>query len=189
MKNINAIFGAALLASVAALPAWGQNINVTGSITAAGQISGGGSTTNDNACTGCIGELIQQTSFVTSAPLLVTSVPAIATQVLLTAGDWDCGASAQLIPNSVTSVTLFSAWTSTANASAPPPLPTITTTNLNPSFVGIMTAALVSPTWALGVPRVRYSLSASTSVYLLVDATFTASSATGAGVVQCRRAR
>lgn len=190
MKTRNLLFGATLLAGVAAFsPAFGQNMNITGNLTVGGTISGGGTTTNDSACTGCIGEYISQTSFVTSAPSLVTTVPAIVTQVLLTAGDWSCYGNVSLTPGPTASVTVFSAWSSTTNAAGVPQTPSTTNGNLNPSFVAMQAAAVVSPLWSLGVGTMRYSLSASTSVYLLANATFSAGGLGAVGTQACRRMR
>ena len=141
----------------------------------------------DQAAAATAGNPAANTSIVTSAPLLTTTVPNIVTQVLLSAGDWDCGGMAAPVGTASTSYTLFSAWTSTAAIGSAAPIPTVTAgAALNPSFSGIQTAAIVSPTWSLSVPRVRYSLSAATSVYLMADATFTLSASSVAGAMQCR---
>lgn len=205
MKKFNIVFGAALLASVAILPAVGQNLSITGTLSAGG-LSATGSATNDSACTGCIGEfftgrtdlLANQTAtgvtnaVVTSAPVLVTTVVANLTQVLLTAGDWECRAQMELGTVNVgtaTAATQLSAWTSTANQTALAPVPTTNAFPVNPSFVSLQAASVSSPNWALGVPPVRYSLAASTSVFLNAVAVFSAGTPTGLGALQCRRVR
>lgn len=168
-------------------------IPVTGSdwqlqIYAPGQYPG--TTSADNAPAGSLGEFIAQNSGVTSAPLLTTQVPSIVTQVLLTAGDWDCRGMAALTPNPTANPTIFSAWTSTAGVGASPPIPTVGAgTGNNPSFVSLQTAAVTSPTWALAPALARYSLSASTSIFLMADATFGAGTTGAVGNLGCRRAR
>ncbi len=167
-----------------------------------------GTTTNDLAVAGSIGEyvvgrtdaLALQTAtasvtaggnVVTSAPLLTTNIPSNLTQLLLTAGDWDCRGQSQLGVSGSASATVFSAWTSTAVASSAPPIPSNLQDGVptNPSFVALQAAAVVSPLWALGVPSVRYSLAASTSIYLNTMATFSAGTMTGMGNLACRRVR
>ena len=144
-----------------------------------------GTSTNDNACAGCIGEVIQQTSIVTSAPLLVTTVPATVTQVLLTAGDWDCRATAQYID--VTSAgTQFAAWTSTTSLT----YPTIGINAVNNlSMAAIQTASITSPAWVLSLAPLRISLAASTSVFLTAADVHSSGNTSAAGFLQCRRAR
>jgi len=191
MNHLKRLLG--LLAGVVAfavMPASAQNLNITGTITAGG-MSITGSATNDNACTGCVGEVAQQTSLVTSAPPLVSTVPAIVTQVLLSAGDWDCRGAVGLATVNVgtaTAATLFSGWTSTNNGSGGTPQPSLVNTP-NQSFTQIQVASVSSPAWSLSTGSMRYSLSAATSVYLLANATFSAGTPTGVGQIQCRRMR
>ena len=72
MKNLKTLLGRVLLAGAlafAGLPAFGQNLDLPGNIiaggaiTATGQIIGAGTATNDNACTGCIGEFVSAHGF------------------------------------------------------------------------------------------------------------------------------
>lgn len=165
-----------------------------------------GTTTNDNACTGCVGEfftgrtdlLANQTAttvtnaVVTSAPVPVTTVVYNVTQVLLTPGDWECRGQAQLGTVGVgtsTAATVFAAWTSTANQTNAAPISYTNAFPTNPSFVSLQAASVSSPAWSLGIPPVRYSVAAATSVFLNAVATFSAGTPTGMGALQCRRVR
>lgn len=168
-----------------------------------------GTTTNDAAPVGSLGEYVYSLtgnaiqanttlpngtgagSVITSAPVLVTTVGANITQALLSAGDWDCRGDVTLGTvgaGTSTAATVFAAWTSTTNQST---LPTFnqTATPQNPSWVGIQAASVSSPLWSLSVPPARYSLAASTSVFLNAVATFSAGTPTGIGSLACRRVR
>jgi hypothetical protein len=207
MKRFHkSLLGAGLLLVAAIGSAFGQNINITGSLTAGGQISGGGSTTNDTACTGCIGEFISSRtdlaanasagvtlgSVVTSAPLLTTTVVANVTQVLLTAGDWDCrgDVALQVATGGGAAVTTFAAWTSNQNQTFAPPLNgTVQASVNNRSYVALQAASVTSPGWAIGPQVTRYSLAATTSIFLNTVATFSAGTVGAVGDLDCRRAR
>ena len=163
-----------------------------------------GTTTNDNAPAGSVGEFIfgitgpspgsapGANPTVTSAPAMVTTTAQTLTQVLLSPGDWDCRGQAQLAAvntGTATAATLFSAWTSTVQNVAGPTIGGNVTVPTNPSFVSIQAASVTSPTWSLGVNPTRYSFAASTSVYLVASATFSAGTPTGVGELGCRRVR
>lgn len=184
------------------VPVTGTNWIMT--LQGTGQILG--TTTNDNACTGCVGEfftgrtdlLANQTAttvtnaVVTSAPVPVSTVVLNVTQTLLTPGDWECRGQVQLGTVNVgtaTAATELVAWTSTSNQTSLAPVTYTNAFPTNPSTVALQTASLSSPAWALGLPPVRYSLAASTSVFLNAVATFSAGTPTMLGALQCRRVR
>lgn len=181
------------------IPTNGSNWQVV--IYAPGQYPG--TTTNDNAPAGSIGEFITSrtdvavnqsvtgaANVVTSAPLLTTTVPTNVTQALLTAGDWDCRGEVFMTPSPFSNPTQFASWTSTAAASAATPVPANTAGAVNNhSYVALQAAAVTSPNWALGVPLARYSLAASTSVFLNAVGVFGAGTIGVGGSLDCRRAR
>jgi hypothetical protein len=142
-----------------------------------------GTTIADNACAGCVGELI--TASLTSATQLVTTTQTNVISVSLTPGDWDCRGWVEPIPNTTTSVTQFAVWTSSTGATFPTP----GNGSFNPSLMAISTAAQTSPLWVLGTSPMRYSLSATTTVFLETVATFTASNLADIGTLACRRVR
>lgn len=143
-----------------------------------------GTTTNDNACVGCVGEVLIATG--TSAPLLTSTVPATVQSGTLTAGDWECRGSVNYV-SSGGAATVFSAWTSTT---APPAIPNPAVVNNNqPSWAGIQMASVTSPAWVLSPGVGRYSLAASTSIFLAAAATFSSGTPSASGDLQCRRVR
>jgi Bacteriophage T4 gp9/10-like protein len=160
-----------------------------------------GSSTGDNACTGCIGEFVSSITgpaasasaapvngaVTTSSPLLTTTAAANVTQVLLTPGDWDCRAEVTLAAQGSGAVTTFSAWTSTANQGS---IPNNTLGfSLNHSYASLQAASVTSPAWALTPQSTRYSFSSTTSVFLNAVATFSAGTVGATGDLDCRRAR
>lgn len=164
------------------VPLSGNNWIATSWIDGAGINTG--TNTNDNACAGCVGEVIQSTA--TSAPLLSTTVPATVQSTTITAGDWDCRGSVNYV-SSGGATTVFTVWTS---STAPPAIPNVSAVNNNqPSVQSIQTASIISPAWALTAGTMRYSVAAATSVFLAAAATFSTGTPSASGILQCRRAR
>lgn len=158
---------------------------------ASGQILG--TTTNDNACTGCVGEF--QSSAIASsfaaAVLLAPAAPQNVTQLLLTAGDWDCRGNVGGWPSFTTPVSAFAAWTSTASAADYAANSADNgSRNAMSAYSGILTATAIASqqTPQLLVGAARYSLAASTSVFLSTKATFSGTMS-AYGFLGCRRVR
>ena len=170
---------AVLAALLLAFPAAADGISTSG-IIVAGQVPG--TTTNDNATAGNVGELISSSVVSGSAVSLTTATPANITSVSLTAGDWDCAASAVRTFGATTSVTILKSSISTTTA-ADGSLATGT-------MVQRSTPAQVPVTdYAHVIPPTRLSLSATTPVFLVADDTFTVSTNKGYGILRCRRVR
>lgn len=167
----------------------GGNLSVTGSIapsTTAGIV---GTTTNDNANAGAVGEFIcaqvtnggSPTGCATnsSTPVSLSSnTPANVTSLSLSAGDWDCRGNV-LFNNGGTTVTTQSTGSINTTSATTNPLQFANysppnTAGLNPVFT---------------VPTVRESLSATTTVYLVVNNVFSTSTSAAYGRIDCRRAR
>ncbi len=139
-----------------------------------------GTTTNDNAATGYVGEYLSSGITVGAAVALTTDVAANITSISLTAGDWD-----------VSGVVFFasSGGTPTARVAA-----TNSTSATNPSdtsgrinYAGAFGSSYGSHSLPL-IPA-RYSLSATTTVYLIATSTFAAGTHTAWGLIQARRVR
>lgn len=146
-----------------------------------GQIPG--TTTNDNAMAGKVGEYIE--SIISSPISLSTSIQVNLTSISLTAGDWEVsgtvvfGGSAttvvtdQIIGLSKTTGTLPAAGTTAQSAFVPGATYTPFATNNPNIFVG--------PT--------RFSLSTTTPIYMVVFETFSISTATAFGQIRALRIR
>lgn len=142
-----------------------------------------GTATNDNACAGCVGEVISASVAQGSAVALTTATPANITNVSLTAGDWDCRGAIQRVFTGTTSYTLLQGGISGTSATLP----------TGPMGLDVKANAATVPGQAIGptstMSLVRNLLAATTSVFLVVQDTFTASTDSAYGGIVCRRAR
>jgi hypothetical protein len=137
-----------------------------------------GTTTNDNAAAGYIGEVITSNIAVGSAVSLSTGVSKDVTSISLTAGDWDVYGWVALNPAGSTTTQTFGCGISTTSA-------TLGTgqTKLNSLSVG------AGSTTQLPCATQRLSLSGTTTVYLVGLAGFAASTMSAYGYITARRAR
>lgn len=162
-----------------------QSINTTanitlGSITFSPTTSGiVGTTTNNDAAAGKVGEYVSS-SVAINAVSLSTATAANVTSISLTAGDWDVRGNIVYSPSGTTSITLMNGGISSTSATLP-------ATNL---YVGWAGSATVPP-GLLGFEQAqqRFSLSGTTTIYLVTSATFTVSTLTAGGTLTARRVR
>lgn len=140
-----------------------------------------GTTTNDNATAGNIGEIIEATLASGSATSLVTGTPKTVISVALTAGDWDVSGASYFNPAATTSITILKASISAT---------TNTEDNTPGRFAQLATAAQV-PNAGITVqaPISRISLAAPATIYLVANQVFTASTLTAYGYIRARRVR
>jgi hypothetical protein len=133
-----------------------------------------GTTTNDNAGAGKVGEIIS--SVITSgAPVTFsTTVTKDLTSIALTAGDWDVWGNYLLSDSTTAQCT---AWTNSASATLPDSSVRCTIAPL-----GASTAV------GMAVPYQRYSLSGNTTIYISANLTFSGSG-TVVGGIYARRVR
>lgn len=138
-----------------------------------------GTTTNDDAAAGDIGEYISSTVASASAVALTTSTAANVTSISLTAGDWDVSTQGYY----------------TVSVSASDIRVGISTTSATfPSFAaGAGSQSIISgpnfSTTALGNGPFRISLSGTTTVFMVVFATFGAGTVSAHGTIRARRVR
>lgn len=155
--------------------------------------NGLGTATNDNACTGCVGEFVsaELTSLTTGGVVLANATTLGITGLTISAGDWDCRARANLNTAATTTVSAFSAWTSSTSGGA-------WTLGAADSGAQVTLSGLMSPanaqaqsayTLKMGLEPVRYSVAAATSVFLNINAGFGTAAASGYGFLGCRRMR
>lgn len=143
-----------------------------------------GTSTNDDAVAGFVGEFVSAVLVSGSAISLTTATTAGITSISLTAGDWDVSAVVAFVTAATTSVTLQIGGISTTSATLPTTV----------SYGGLTQLALEAEvpgaaTAALPVPVTRISVASTTTVYLVASATFTVSTMTGYGGIMARRAR
>lgn len=141
-----------------------------------------GTTTNNNAAAGSVGEYISSTVVSGSAVALTTAMTANVTSISLTAGDWDVSGNVVIAAAATTVATVGQAAISSSTG-ALPTLPGAGAFNIwQGSFTGA--ASLALPTG-----RTRISLAITTTIYLVAQATFATSTAGAYGFIGARRVR
>jgi len=143
-----------------------------------------GTTTNDNATTGVVGEYIVSTVVNTSVSL-TTNTATNVTSISLTAGDWDVQANVQYNVGATTNMTYWYSTISTTSA-------TLATSSAAASNMVSSTAAgtvFGATAFTLASPVTRISLSSTTTVYLVTQAGFTVSTLQAGGTIRARRVR
>lgn len=159
--------------------------DTTGALTRTG--GGGiivqGTNTNDDAATGNVGEFVESSIASGSAVSLSTGTTADVTSISLTAGDWDVWGNVALLANSSTVTTIVQAAINTVSAT----LPTLPSQGAHAFWRGSVTG--VTSPWVGPTGSRRVSLSATTTVYLIANATFTTSTNAAYGYIGARRRR
>ena len=172
--------GAALASSLIVTP--GISV-LNGGITTPGIV---GSTTNDSAAAGNIGEIITATLASGSAVTLGTGSASTVTSIQLTGGDWDVTGVVDYIPNAATSITLLTQGLLAQNGCTGSPA-----LGAQDTFTQWETAANVigasNPAWA--IPVVRVSIASTTTVCLISKPAFSVNSLTAYGTIRARRTR
>jgi len=136
----------------------------------------------DSATAGNIGECVTSAVASGSAVSLTTATGKSVTSISLTKGDWDVEGNVNFLASGCT--TAVGSWVggiSTSNNTQPSDgteVPEVTTV--------ITTSAFNT---GIGIPRKRISISATTTVYLVGTATFTAGTVKGYGSITARRVR
>lgn len=150
-------------------------LTATGAITPSQTAGIVGTTTNNNANAGSVGEYLTGTG---SGVSLTTGTPANCASVSLTAGDWDVWGVITFTPAGSTSMSGYNIGISDVSAT----IQSNKSTSLNLTLTtGLGQAPLT--------PVVRESLSATTTVYAVAALNFAASTATCAGFIAARRVR
>lgn len=145
-------------------------------------VSGGvvGTTTNDSAAAGMVGEFSSSTVLTGSAVSLTSGVTANVTSLSLTAGDWDVSGVVAFKPAASTSFLISTSGIATTSG-----------------LFGALGSFTQQPTPATvpagdfysNAPMTRISIAATTTVYLLGYANFSVSTCSAYGFLQARRVR
>lgn len=150
------------------------------SLFAPGQIFG--TTTNDNAAAGKVGQIIESTVLVGAPVALTTGNPFDVTSISLTAGDWDAWGLVSFSPNGATTITAVAGWISATSAAVP--------TAPNAGAYNLLAAAFINGTQThLPVGMRRFSLAATTTIYLSGLSNFGVSTQAIYGYIGARRVR
>jgi len=146
------------------------------------RMSKAGTTTNDNAAAGQIGEYIS--SQVLSPGTGLTSLTAAnATSISLTAGDWDVWATVGFAANAATTANAYWGSISTVSNTLNTPPGSGGVVNLAGSFP----AGLANQTLPVGM--MRLSLASTTTIYLVGQSLFAVNTMSAYGFIGARRAR
>lgn len=147
---------------------------------ATGQIPG--TSTNDDAATGKVGQYVEGIRLVGSAVTFVSSAAQTVTSIALTAGDWDVNGVVTFGLGATTSITRLTATLSTTDNAL----------DFTPGRVGQNTYASFVPGGSFitqGFSNYRLSLSGNQTVYLVGYSEFTSTATTGYGIIRARRIR
>lgn len=141
-----------------------------------------GTTTNDNAAAGHVGEYISSTVLIGAAVGLTTATAANVTSISLTAGDWNVwGNVATAVAGGTTTSSVYG-WISSTSATLP-------TDPNNGAFVQLQSAVPAGLNTTVPVGMMRLSLATTTTVFLGIQVGFAVSTAGGYGFIGARRAR
>jgi hypothetical protein len=171
----------------------GVNGTIGGSLTIEGSSSGSftiqasstgspqyqGTSTNDNAASGGIGQYITSGQ-ISGVSLTSASVQNI-TSISLTAGDWEVSGVLSIVPAGTTVMELIIGVISLTSASTTPVESGNDIVLTPPSSAG--------SDQALAMPHTRVSVASTTTVYLNTETVFTTSTCTGGGILRARRVR
>jgi hypothetical protein len=153
-------------------------------VTVTGQLIGKGTATDDSAAAGYLGEIQASQLVLGTAVGLTTNVAAdIAPALALTPGDWDVSANVIFNVGAADTMTVWQAWLNTVSATAPTP----------PGGGHQVGRGSVAGAQALGatlaIPPQRFSVNASTIVYLSGVATHSGGVLLAYGALRARRVR
>ena len=159
--------------------ATGNTLQVSGVTVSRGQFPG--TSTSDNATAGNIGELIESSIASGSAVSMTTASPANITSISLTAGDWDVWGNVWITLNGGTTTTQLIGAINTTSATLPTAPGAGAYTQLNTGTVG--------QPWGWPAGQRRISISGTTTVYLVGQASFSGSTLSMYGYIGARRVR
>lgn len=147
-----------------------------------GGIQQQGTNTNDSAAAGDVGEFISSNVAVGSAVSLTTDVAKDITSISLTAGDWDVSGNVGINAGAGTTTTIQGAFIHNVSATLP-------TAPNSGAYVVHQCFGNTGANNTFGTGPIRFSLSGTTTIYLIAYASFAVSTSTGYGFIRARRVR
>lgn len=143
-----------------------------------------GTTTNNNANAGSVGEFVESIVPIASEVTLTSAATSDVTSISLTAGDWDVCGIVYFDPGASTVYNVVLGGVSTTSATAP------SRDTGNQGILKGPTAGFdTANNLGLVLPQVRLSLSGTTTTYLTCNSTFTISTLKAYGAIRARRRR
>lgn len=152
-------------------------VSATGAITPSSTNGVVGTTTNDNANAGSIGEYLTNS---TAATGMTSGTAQNAATLSLTAGDWDVSGICFFAGAAGTTSTIWASGISTTSATRP---------TFDKESVLQLSTAQTAVGQQLMAPTVRVSIASTTSVFLTAFASFAVSTQTVTGFMRARRVR
>lgn len=136
-----------------------------------------GTTTNNNANAGSVGEYVTAN---TSNTAMSNAVALNATSVSLTAGDWDVTGVCLFTPQPTTVTSTWTCGVSTTSATRP---------TYDKEWALVIPSGQTQAGQQIGPPTVRVSLASTTTVFLVALSNFSTSTQTVSGTIRARRVR
>jgi hypothetical protein len=174
----NGTLGATTPSTVAA-----TTLSASGAITPSQTAGIVGTTTNNNANAGSVGEYVESVILSGSPVSLTTATDTNLTSISLTAGDWDVEGYINYLAGSGTATTNQSAGLTSTSATMPALDSPARTTQL------LAVTGNGSTPHTIPSPRVRFSLSATTTIYIVARIGFPSGTVTMNGSIRARRVR
>jgi hypothetical protein len=165
----------------------GQAINTVPSITFSSTTGIVGTTTNDDAAAGSVGEVISSFVAVGSAVSLSSGTSKDITSISLTAGDWNVWGAVGTNPAGTTTTSIVNCGINTTSNTLATFPGSIGSAGAGRSY---SSAALPAGGIAIAdIPPTVLKLSGTTTVYLVANVTFAVSTCSGYGFIAARRMR
>jgi hypothetical protein len=142
-----------------------------------------GTTTNNNAASGSVGEFIQSNVASGGAVSLSTTATSNVTLISLTAGDWDVWGNVWLSPNAATVLTIFAGAISIGVSATLPTDPGLG------AYSRLALAFTTGQVQGMSVGTVRVSIGSTTNVFLVTNCTFATNTLSAYGYIAARRVR
>jgi hypothetical protein len=159
-------------------------LSTTGAITPSQTAGIVGTTTNNSANAGSVGEYVTATLASGSAHTMTATVTDATISISLTAGDWDVTGNAWFVVNATSSY-YFWAGISVSSTGNPG-----TIGGIDSNFISAGAPYPASANYStLTIPVVRVSLASTTTVYILTQSNFVGSANTCFGTIRARRVR
>jgi hypothetical protein len=141
-----------------------------------------GTTTNDNAAAGMVGEYVESVVDEASAISLTSTTQINVTSISLTAGDWDVSCNMQFTCTATTNITELRGSVSLVSD-------TLDLTRGRVFDIKTAPHTVISTRHGLAGPTLRFSLASTTTIYLVAVANFTVSTMVAYGIISARRVR
>lgn len=184
VSGLTIVNSAGLTTTSGGVPTWvaytGTGAPVLGTTPTINQPNIVGVTTNSNAAAGSVGEFISSVIPIASAITFINGTPTNVTSISLSAGDYNVWGNAVIATTGTATPTIFLAWVSSSSATFPDAS----------LYTGInMASAILAQDCGISALSQRFSLSATTTVYITAYFSGGTGNGTVCGGIYARRVR